>query len=181
MSGPDGPTGRLFIAAELPQSIRDALAEYAGELEHSFPGRYVPRTNYHVTLAFLGNTPLAAILELDQILRKAAEGLNPIPVALDKPGRFGKPYSAIVWAGLTNSSVITNIAKRVRQGLDAHGFSYDPKPAKPHITIARNVDTASRRLPPLPEAQGEISSMAVFLSTRREGNLVYLPEVAISF
>lgn len=180
MSSGSGPTGRLFIAAQLPANIRDTLADYATRLEKAFAGRYVPAANYHVTLAFLGNTRLSAVLELDQVLREAAQDFEPIPVKLDKPGRFGKAYSAIVWAGLTNSDLLTRLAKRVRRGLDAHGFTYDPKPANPHITLARNVDTAGRTLPALPEAAGEISSTALFLSTRREGSLVYLPEVAVS-
>lgn len=182
MTESTGPTGRLFIAAELPQTITNPLAEYAAAIEHAFPGRYVPVSNYHVTLAFLGNTPLKAICELDQVIREAATDTAPIPVALDRTGRFGKPYSAIVWAGLTNSDLIARLAKQVRRGLDAKGFSYDPKPPNPHITLARNVDlSGSRTLPPLPSANGEISSIAVFLSTRRDGNLVYLPEAAVSF
>lgn len=176
-----GPTGRLFIAAELPQAVRDALADYAASIERAFPGRYVPASNYHVTLAFLGNTPLGSIWELDQVIRDAAAKTAAIPVALDRTGRFGKAYSAIVWAGLTNSDQLSQVARLVRRGLDAKGFSYDPKPANPHITLARSVDlSGSRKLPPLPAADGEITSIAVYLSTRRDGDLVYLPEVAVS-
>lgn len=181
MSDKEGPKGRLFIAAEMPEGIVSAVAEYARKIEPAFPGRYVPRQNYHVTLAFLGDTLLSSILDLDQIVREAAAGMEPFECSLSQAGSFGKRHSAIVWAGLTNQDRLSLLARRIRKGLDARGFSYDPKPAKPHITIARGVDLTGRSLPPLPNATGEIRTTAVFLSTRRDGNLVYLPEVAISF
>ena len=175
-----GPRGRLFIAAELPESIVRAAAQYADLLEASFPGRYVPAQNYHVTLAFLGLTPLVAIRDLDQAVTEALCGIAPCTCALAKPGAFGKQHSAIVWAGLTNSEYLAGLARRIRRELDIRGFSYDTKPARPHITLARGVDLTGRRLPPLPEASGEISKVAVFQSMRRDGALIYLPEVAIS-
>lgn len=180
MSDASGPSGRLFIAAELPEQLVEATENYAQELQRSFPGRYVPPQNYHVTLAFLGLTPLKSILDLDQAVREALDGCQACRCALSEAGAFGKRHSAILWAGLTNSGFLTDLAKKVRRALDARGFSYDPKPARPHITIARGVDIVGRQLPPLPKASGLISKVAVFQSLRRDGALVYLPEAAIS-
>lgn len=175
-----GPEGRLFIAAELPESITSAAAGYARKIEPAFPGRYVPQTNYHVTLAFLGMTPLSAILDLDQALRAALKEMEPFECALSGAGYFGRKQSAIVWAGLTNSGKLTELAGRVRRELERRGFSYDTKPAKPHITLARGVDLTRRRLPEITsQASGIVQKAAVFLSTRRDGQLVYLPQVAI--
>ena len=47
---------RLFIGIALPATVRQALSGAAKTMESRMPGRYVPMENYHITLAFLGET-----------------------------------------------------------------------------------------------------------------------------
>ena len=46
---------RVFVAAELPDEMYDALCETSALLRASVRGRYVAPDSFHVTLAFLGN------------------------------------------------------------------------------------------------------------------------------
>ena len=48
---------RLFVAAVLPDAVLDALAETSALLRGSVRGRFVAPDSFHVTLAFLGDTP----------------------------------------------------------------------------------------------------------------------------
>ena len=53
---------RLFIGILLPRAVQDSVAESARLLEqHCAAGRFVPRENYHLTLAFLGEQPEGAL------------------------------------------------------------------------------------------------------------------------
>ena len=62
MPGDGGIRVRLFIGILLPRAVRDSVAESARLLEqHCAAGRFVPRENYHLTLAFLGEQPEGAL------------------------------------------------------------------------------------------------------------------------
>ncbi|MDR2108648.1 MAG: 2'-5' RNA ligase family protein [Coriobacteriales bacterium] len=48
---------RLFVAIGFPDAVKDALAGVAHSLaRQSDAGRFVPRENFHLTLAFIGET-----------------------------------------------------------------------------------------------------------------------------
>jgi 2'-5' RNA ligase len=50
-------TLRLFVAIDMPDAAKDALAVLAEELERQAEGgRFVPRENFHLTMAFIGET-----------------------------------------------------------------------------------------------------------------------------
>jgi RNA 2',3'-cyclic 3'-phosphodiesterase len=51
------PNNRLFVALDLPDDLRQALAARGQALERAHGGRAVPAANLHVTLDFLGRVP----------------------------------------------------------------------------------------------------------------------------
>ena len=78
---------RLFIALEIPPVLRDGMAIMSRQLRERIQGRFIPPENYHITLAFIGETlemsiPLAidaideATKNLDGILLKPTSSAN---------------------------------------------------------------------------------------------------------
>lgn len=71
--GYDGPAMRLFVALDLPEPERDALASYQRKLS-AIPGldgaRWTPPANLHMTLKFLGEQP-------DPVVAALGAGLAP--------------------------------------------------------------------------------------------------------
>src|SRR5437879_12493293 len=67
---------RLFCALRLPDGILDALVRW--QHQHVTAGRVVPRENLHLTLAFLGWTPRAAVDDVVRELQEAAAAAEPI-------------------------------------------------------------------------------------------------------
>ena len=56
-SRPEAKPLRLFVAAEVPEDVRSAVAEAVAPLRERFPkARWVPTQNQHVTLKFIGST-----------------------------------------------------------------------------------------------------------------------------
>ena len=180
MTSSEGPTGRLFLAVPLPGRMAHSLKLLASRLEKEFPGRYVPETNYHVTLAFIGEAPLRLAEDLGPFLRETAAAFPPVPVSFSTLGFFGSARSAILWAVLENGSVLLPLAEAVRSGLQKRGVSFDRKAVRPHITIARKVDLQDAALPALPEAQGTRDTLTLYHSTRVQGRLTYMPLVQAS-
>lgn len=174
-------TGRLFIGIPLTDPMRKTLGMYARQLEPRLPGNYVPPENYHITLAFLGDTPFADVPELQGCIERGIATYSQFEVELNGTGHFGKERSAMLWAGVTHSGHIEAMAASVRSELDKAGFSFDRKPAKAHITIARKVDLTDKTLPELARTTGLLSTVTLFHSTRRGGVLVYLPLAGVSF
>ncbi|MDR1089221.1 MAG: hypothetical protein LBL23_08145 [Coriobacteriales bacterium] len=80
---------RLFVAVTFSDEVKDSLAILARELERqASAGRFVPRENFHLTLAFLGTTERFA--ELEEMLRHTArlELAEPLELCLEGIGSF---------------------------------------------------------------------------------------------
>lgn len=165
---------RLFIAAELPPSFTHELVSFVTALKLSVAANYVSSSNYHVTLAFLGNTPISYAGRISALIDAGAkDGLGEI--LLGKPGIFGKPDNAILWCGLHQTAPLLDTAANIRSGLDAENISYDMKPVKPHITLARKARTSGIALPSPNALRGSVPAVTLFESTRIDGVLTYVP------
>lgn len=133
---------RLFIAASLPSELitrldRDILT--APELRKSGL-RPVPAQNLHLTLHFIGETPETKLPEIDAALDRAVGGIAVFRVRLVGGGCFPNRRSPrVFWIGIDSeaSQALGSLAKTVKNELRKAGIGGDPKPFRPHLTIAR--------------------------------------------
>ena len=155
---------RLFIAAELPEPIHEALAETSAALRDSVHGRFVASDSFHVTLAFLGEVPGARVSELADALDIACAHHQAFTAQLGELGCFGKRARATLWQGFRDPAPFKALATDVRAQLTRIGFEFDAKPFRPHITLMRAADLSSGALPTCCQAEGEISNITLFSS-----------------
>ena len=169
-------TGRLFIAAELPQEMAVELERTARRLKQAVRARYSRTENYHITLAFLGETDLALVPKIAAALEGMPKN-GAIPVSLGRLGHFGRENDAVLWCGLKGGQRLAALAGEVRAALEAEGIPFDRKPFRAHITLARRADIADAALDGFAprETRGSISKVTLFLSEREKGVLVYRP------
>lgn len=133
---------RLFIAASLPSELitrldRDILT--APELRKSGL-RPVPAQNLHLTLHFIGETPETKLPDIDSALERAVGGIAVFRVRLVGGGCFPNRRSPrVFWIGIDSeaSQALGSLAKTVKNELQKAGIGGDPKPFRPHLTIAR--------------------------------------------
>lgn len=170
-------TGRLFIAAELPANLAGELAATAKKLREKIDARWSRMENYHITLAFLGETELTRTEQVGRIISRAANGMGPVRVSLAELGFFGRENDAVLWCGLLGTRPLEELARKIRAGLVKAEIPFDGKPLRPHITLARRAGLSAAALKALsPErAGGTITKITLFLSTRENGCLVYRP------
>lgn len=151
---------RLFCALRLPDDVLDALCEWqARELRD---GRVVPRSNLHVTLAFLGHRPAGELPEIAGALRESAAGAGAIRLL---PDRYRETRSVGMLVLKDLAGTATAVADDLFGRLERLGvYEREQRAWLPHVTVLR-FRRPPRLSPSLPEL-GEIvpSDAAAYLS-----------------
>lgn len=141
---PETSRVRLFVALDLPEPIRDKIAEW-DERELTDPAlRPTPRGSLHITLAFLGSRPERDIEELAEIVTgvgspAAAVRLHdPIAKPSSKaPRLFALPADSPATVALQKELADKLVAKRL--------YKKEKRPFWPHVTVARVKGTRGRQ------------------------------------
>jgi len=134
---------RVFIAVPIPATpaLRQILARL-GLLGGAV--KPVDVDNLHVTLKFLGQTPIDQIPKIVNVMRNAADGETAFTAEIIGLGAFPRPERpSVVWAGLHEADGLSRMAERLEQRLAPLGFPSERRPFHPHLTLAR-----VRRKPP---------------------------------
>lgn len=156
---------RLFVAAELPDGLVDALAETSAALRATVRGRYVGPDLFHVTLAFLGEVPGSRVAEVAEAVREACGRHEAFVTSLGSLGTFGRASSAVLWQGFDRGREAWDaLARDVRGELCAAGFWLDDKGFLPHVTIMHRADVAHGVLPMPCVDRGVVDSVTLFSS-----------------
>jgi len=166
-------TRRLFFALWPEEPMREALAAAVGGAIAAMHGcRPVPLANLHVTLAFLGAVPEAALGALTELAGEVSRRpalAHPAPGPTDAVG--GMPadhghgqlaHSALEiqldtiehWrraeilcaAASRMPAAAEELSRTLRTTLLAGGFHPDLKPFRAHVTLARHIRRAPRDL-----------------------------------
>lgn len=166
---------RLFIAAELPDNMLEALAETSALLRESVHGNYVAPDSFHVTLVFLGSVPGSQLNGVTDALEAGCAGFDAFEASLGSLGSFGKRTAATLWQGFEDAGEMPRIARALRAELAARGFAYDDKNFLAHITLMRKANIASGMLPSPSRVTGIIRAITLFASDLSGARPVYEP------
>lgn len=143
---PRAPTLRLFVAAQLPAAAQQAARAALAQLRTEDPGgwRWVQPQALHLTLRFLGETPDDRTPAAVAAIRRAAANSPPLELALHGAGVFGGRRPRVLWLGLAGDlDGLQTLAARLNLKLEREGWPAEPRPLRPHITLARARRTAS--------------------------------------
>lgn len=130
---------RLFIAALIPDTVRDALHKAREHLQRAVPDRalrWVAPDNYHITLLFLGEQDDGRLPAIVQAMKAARAGVSPFTVAVQGLGVFpnwNRPN--VLWAGVSEGGQpLAQMATALERALLP---APSGKPFHPHITLER--------------------------------------------
>lgn len=127
---------RLFVAVELPQNMRDALADFCANFSRKklFSGRCTRPENFHLTLKFLGEISNDVAAKVDSALKNIS--FQPFDV------RFGsfdvlptREKIRILFVHLICPE-LPLLATQIEEDLEFH-FERESRPFKSHVTVAR--------------------------------------------
>jgi 2'-5' RNA ligase len=134
-------TWRLFIAIELPRVLKREFIDLARSFrprEHERV-RWIEQDAMHLTLKFLGDTPVDRVPDVKNSLEQAASSTGKFSIKIGRTGCFPSFRDPrICWVGLSGElRRLEQLQGRVEGGLVALGFDREDRVFKPHVTIGR--------------------------------------------
>lgn len=164
---------RLFVALHFSPEVRRVLLGAIGEIRAGARQANTTRPeNLHLTLAFIGETDnLRGAREAVSSCVRPAFGLS-----VGGFGRFGGGFGRfgdLYWAGIGKNPELAALAEAVQAALRAHGFEIERRPFKPHITLARQVQSDAPLRLTVPETSMTVGRIALMRSERISGKLTY--------
>ena len=134
---------RLFVALEIPSTVRDNLAALLKELRAADPPsaksrvRWVRPENLHVTLKFIGHIDAAKLDEIRGALAQVQSD-EPVDVRFRGVGFFpNEKRPRVLWVGTAASSNLVMLAHDIDQRLEPPGVPRETRDFTPHLTLAR--------------------------------------------
>jgi RNA 2',3'-cyclic 3'-phosphodiesterase len=141
------PPIRAFIAIELPQSVKQALAELQRQLrvQPSEGIKWVAPESIHLTLKFLGWVAPDCIEAIKSAISTSVTGLNPFELRLSGLGAFPNLRRMnVIWCGLTgNVTELSALQQSVEKYVSPLGYPTESRAFSPHLTLARLRDEVS--------------------------------------
>jgi 2'-5' RNA ligase len=130
---------RIFVAIVPAADETERLYVAARELRQaSFPIRWMPPENIHLTLKFLGELSGDRIADLGDALGQALADVRAFEIRLDGFGAFPSPRRpSVVWAGVESNPHLEDVYERVEGALAELGHPRETREFHPHLTLGR--------------------------------------------
>jgi len=129
---------RIFCAVECPPEVTARAAQHIKTLRAKLPdvrASWNRDSNFHLTIKFIGATPIAEVEKISAAAARATTNLSPFNIVMTGAGSFS---SKVLWLGIEDP---TRELSRLKSNLEAEcareGFPQDDRAFHPHLTIAR--------------------------------------------
>jgi 2'-5' RNA ligase len=133
-------TTRTFVAVPIPANLGEKLVRLQDLLAAEVSGaRWVDRSHFHVTLAFLGDVPDADLNTVCTAVSDAAVGFEPLELRLAGLGVFPNPKKpGVLWVGLSGPGLdsLAALQREVADAVRRAGYPPDDR-FHPHATLGR--------------------------------------------
>lgn len=172
---------RVFIGVELQESAKEALLGIQKELHyHCTRGNYTAKNNFHLTLQFIGEVSDSEIRQLQSVILKTAEEMQPFDNLLNTLGEFQKKQRSVVWVGTDAALKLTELYDNLHHHLSHSPLQVNKGSYIPHISLGRNLLLMEpfEKVAQLIVWQAipiKINNITLFESIRLNGRLVYRP------
>jgi RNA 2',3'-cyclic 3'-phosphodiesterase len=134
---------RLFIAADLPATVREALAAEQARIQAALAGstsslKWVKPEHAHLTLVFIGNVDDARV---PAVIDAVAADINlpAFAATFEGAGAFpprGAPR--VLWIGVgSGARELVELQRVIASRIAALGLPIDDRAFHPHLTLAR--------------------------------------------
>lgn len=163
---------RLFVALEIPDKTRTALAELVAGLKPKCPlARWVRPEGMHVTLKFIGHVPPESLPAIHKALARI-HSAGPIEIQFRGLGFFPSDIRPrVFWCGVQASANAAALAAEMDRALATLGVEQEGRPFAPHLTLARFKEDEHRGRAKHSNGIAEIVSLAREMQAKDFGAL----------
>lgn len=137
------------MAVDLPENIKDQLADLQRRIQagcrfvDAHP-RWVPATNFHLTVEFFGNTPEEYIEGVQKLLDTSTQNIEPFTLELNRlelfPPESRQPKVISVAIGGQKRELV-RLYEEIFHRFAGAGYPLEQRQYRPHLTIARLTST----------------------------------------
>jgi RNA 2',3'-cyclic 3'-phosphodiesterase len=128
---------RIFIALDIDDAIRQRIQRFMEGVSGFAPdARWVRPESLHVTLKFIGETPM----ETAEEIKRALSGIRSDSFELTFRGYGFFPTAKaarVFWVGIESGPQLASLANAVDAATSAPGIPKEDHPFAPHLTLAR--------------------------------------------
>lgn len=132
---------RTFIALELPTKTHQEISTQTAWLRQDFGTdlvRWVPPSNIHLTLKFLGDISSAKIEQVCQVLSDITGRHEKHKVTISGLGTFPNyRRPRVIWIGIQAPETLKALHQELEAATAKLGFPPEKRSFKPHLTIGR--------------------------------------------
>lgn len=126
---------RVFVALNIPDKMKDNLERSASQFkEMSTGGSFTPKSNYHLTLHFLGNVDSRNLI----YVQSAMDAIKLLPAPKLAISQFAiLRASNAVCARFNKNAALAAIHDALADNLEKSGFTVERRAYRPHVTVIR--------------------------------------------
>lgn len=160
-------TLRTFIAIVLPEPLLRQLAQVQRQLEKRAPPesvRWVNPEGIHLTLKFLGDTPVAKLESIRAALAAVASRSAPCTFTVGGLGCFPNARRPrVLWVGVQPvGGELAALQRAVEAAMKSLGFPPEDREFTPHLTLGRVRDRV---------APADLARLGALISSAEVGTL----------
>ena len=167
---------RLFIAVLLNDEVKIALQTLQEQIKpQAYKGSFTRPENFHLTLAFLGETPEDRVPALRQIIKDS--NFPPFGITFNRTGCFTHSRKELWWVGVdpddTALPQLTSLHRQLIDRLEKESFPVDTRPFNAHITLGREIRHSGPIVLDCPKIKVAVGRISLMKSERSGGVLKY--------
>jgi 2'-5' RNA ligase len=126
----------------VPATVREHIADHIAQLKNSVPdarASWARDENLHLTIKFLGDTPIARAEALSQAAARAVATIQAFELIVEGCGSFPLHGPArVLWIAINDpSGNLAQLYRELEKECAGEGFAREERVFHPHLTIAR--------------------------------------------
>ena len=137
---------RAFIAIEIPQEIKKAIAAETAclQTDNGRAVRWVTPENIHLTLKFLGEISPHNVELLSQSMQAECSQQPQFEITVTGMGCFPNAHRPrVIWIGLNAPQELNKLQHKIEATTARLGYAAEEKAFSPHLTLGRVREQAS--------------------------------------
>ncbi|MGQ9490537.1 MAG: RNA 2',3'-cyclic phosphodiesterase [Anaerolineae bacterium] len=154
---------RTFIAIELDEPLRIAIAQVQNKLKRQVPAgsvKWVAAEGIHLTLKFLGDTPASRVAEIEEALKRACATFTPFEFSVEGRGCFPNlRRPRVIWVAVRDRGQrLARLRDAIEREVAPLGWPTEEREFSPHLTLGRIARSATSAMQ---GAVGQVVEQAV--------------------